>query len=183
MRFQVEVSRFDEATLSHLADPAEYVRRAAGEKAREVAGRLSGFVLGVDTDVVGPDGTVLGKPDSPDHARELLRALSGRTHTVLSALCLLDAHGTDGGITREETALVETHVTFAALSDDAISAYVATGEPYDKAGGYGFQGRALAFVERLDGDPSSVIGLPLATTVRLLEAWNIPLWRAVVSSE
>lgn len=179
----MEVSRFDEATLARLADPKEYVRRAAEEKAREVAGRLSGFVLGVDTDVVSPDGAVLGKPETPDRAREMLRILSGRTHTVLSALCLLDAYGTADGITRQETALVETRVTFATLSPEAIEAYVATSEPYDKAGGYGFQGRAMAFVAKLDGDPSSVIGLPLATTVRLLEGWNIPLWGAVDPTE
>ena len=179
MDFDVEVSRFDEATLAHLADPQEYVLRAAEGKAREVAGRLSGFVLGVDTDVVSPEGIVLGKPESPDRAREMLLTLSGRTHTVLSALCLLDAHGTASGITRRETALVETRVTFARLSEEAIEAYISTDEPYDKAGGYGFQGRAMAFLAKLDGDPSSVIGLPLATTVRLLEGWNIPLWGAV----
>ena len=175
----MEVSRFDEATLAHLADPEEYVRRAAEGKAREVAGRLSGFILGVDTDVVSPDGVVLGKPADPDDARRMLQALSGRTHTVLSALCLLDADGGSGGTVRQETALVETRVTFAPLSNRAIETYIATSEPYDKAGGYGFQGRAMAFIATLDGDPSSVIGLPLATTVRLLEGWNIPLWGAV----
>ncbi len=178
VRFTVAVSRFDEASLLHLTDPSEYVRRAAQGKANEVAGRRVGLVLGVDTDVVAPDGRVLGKPESPEHAHKMLRTLSGETHTVLTAVSLVESAGRTGGIVHQETHLTETQVTFALLTDEAIAAYVATGDPLDKAGSYGFQGGALAFVARLDGDPSSVIGLPLAPVAALLHARGVPLWNA-----
>jgi septum formation protein len=179
VRFTVVVSRFDEATLRHLADPSEYVRRAAEGKALEVAGRRTGLVLGVDTDVVAPSGQVLGKPESPEHAQKMLRMLSGETHTVLTAVTLVESANRLGGdIVHQETHLTETQVTFASLTDEAIAAYVATGDPLDKAGSYGFQGGALAFVARLEGDPSSVIGLPLAPVAALLSARGVPLWNA-----
>jgi septum formation protein len=178
VRFIVAVSRFDEASLASLTDPREYVQRAAQGKAHEVAGRRIGLVLGVDTDVVAPDGRVLGKPESPAHARKMLRTLSGHTHTVLTAVTLIESAGRAGDIVHEETHLTETQVTFASLTDEAIASYVATGDPLDKAGSYGFQGGALAFVARLDGDPSSVIGLPLALVATLLHARGVPLWNA-----
>ena len=174
VRFTVVVSRFDEATLSHLTDPQEYVPLAARGKAREVASRRDGIVLGVDTDVVAPNGAILGKPRDADDAATMLRSLSGKTHRVLSGVCLLRAEG--GIITREAERLVETSVTFTTLPDAAIRAYVATGEPMDKAGAYAIQGGALAFVARVEGDLSSVIGLPLPTVAELLNDFAVPIW-------
>jgi len=179
--FTVVASRFDEETLRELAasDPVAYVRAAAAGKAEEVAKRRAGLILGVDTDVVAPDGTVLGKPADAADAGRMLRSLSGKTHTVYSAVALLESDGR-GGVARRAERLVATRVTFAELSDTAIDAYVATGEPRDKAGAYAVQGRAMPFVTRLDGDPSNVIGLPLATVAAMLEGFGVALWRYTV---
>lgn len=176
VRFTVVVSRFDEATLPRQIDGAEYVRRAAQAKAQEVARRRSGLILGVDTDVVAPDGQILGKPADAEEARRMLRRLSGRTHTVFSGVALMHSDGSADGITDCEIRVVATAVTLAELPDTAIDAYVATGEPLDKAGGYGIQGGAMPFVTRVEGDPSNVIGLPLWTVAEMLAARGVPLW-------
>ncbi len=172
--FLVEVSRFDEDTLRHLTDPAEYVREAARSKAREVASRFAGVILGCDTDVAAPDGTILGKPRDAQDAKAMLRALSGETHRVYSAIALLQSDGLT--VTREEVRVIETRVTFDTLSDAAIDAYVATGDPFDKAGAYGIQSGGLAFVTRIDGDLSNVIGLPLPAVRELLTAFGVALY-------
>jgi len=144
----------------------DYVRRVARDKARagwaQVAGEPGARVLGADTEVVlGED--VFGKPADAADAAAMLARLSGRAHTVLSAVAVIDASG-------EREALSTTEVRFAALSPAQIAAYVATGEPMGKAGAYGIQGRAEAFVEHLSGSYSGVMGLPLHETARLLAA-------------
>ncbi len=180
VRFTVVTSRFDEATLAHLidtasgTDPAEYVRRAAAEKAAEVARRRAGIILGADTDVVAPDGTILGKPRDDDDAARMLRLLSGKTHQVYTGVALLESDGAQ--VTRRDARVVGTEITFGDLSDAAIQAYVATGEPRDKAGAYAIQGGALPFVTRIDGDLSNVIGLPLWTVTEMLADFGVPLW-------
>ena len=145
---------------------ADYVRRVARDKARAgwalVAGEPGARVLGADTEVV-LDDEVFGKPADAADAAAMLRRLSGRTHTVLSAVTVIDAAG-------ERQALSTTEVRFAALADEAIAAYVATGEAMGKAGAYGIQGRAEVFVEHLAGSYSGVMGLPLHETARLLAA-------------
>jgi septum formation protein len=178
--FSVIVSDFDEDSLSYITDGAEYVQEAALAKARVVAERLvhepHAVVLGVDTDVVAPDGAILGKPGTPEEARTMLESLSGKTHSVYSGVAVLGA--TNGQITHEEVQVVETRVTFASLSAQAIAAYIATKEPFDKAGGYGMQGNAMAFVSKIDGDPSNVIGLPLVTVAKMLENAGLRLFAA-----
>ena len=160
----VEPADVDE-TLTDGVDVAAAVAGLAATKARAVAARHQGerlLVLGADTLVV-LDGGPLGKPADPAEAREMLRRLSGREHHVVTGVAIIDtASGTDlGGV---ET----TVVRFRTLSTDEIDAYVATGEPLDKAGAYGIQGGAGAFVEELVGDHSNVVGLPLALVERLL---------------
>jgi septum formation protein len=148
--FDVDAAHVDEGD-----DP----RVNAVEKARAGAARHRGedaVVLGADTEVV-LDGSVLGKPGGEAHAREMLRRLSGRSHAVVTAYALVDC--TTG---RELVRSVETDVTFRHLTDDDIDAYVATGEPLDKAGAYGIQGRGAVLVDRIDGDYFTVVGLPLA---------------------
>jgi septum formation protein len=148
--FDVDAAHVDEGD-----DP----RVNAVEKARAAAARHRGedaVVLGADTEVV-LDGSVLGKPGGEAHAREMLRRLSGRSHAVVTAYALVDC--TTG---RELVRSVETDVTFRHLTDDDIDAYVATGEPLDKAGAYGIQGRGAVLVDRIDGDYFNVVGLPLA---------------------
>lgn len=184
VRFTVVVSRFDEDSLKHLTDPVEYVRAAALGKAREVASRRAGIILGCDTDVVAPDGTILGKPADAADARRILRMLSGNTHSVYSGVALLESQGNgEAGIVREEVRIVQTRVTFSELSDAAIDAYISTGDPFDKAGAYGIQSGGIALVSRLEGDLSNVIGLPLPALRELLESFSFPLWNFASSEE
>jgi len=143
------------------ADPVWLVREHARGKAASVSasGRL---VLGVDTTVT-LDGRVYGKAADREDARGMLRAFAGRTHEVVSGLCLLGP----------EVDVVEhavTRVEFRALSDEAVDDYLATGEWKGRAGAYAIQGRGAALVERIDGDYLNVVGLPAALLLRLLES-------------
>ena len=161
----VEPAHVDES-LDAGVDVAAAVAGLAAAKARAVAARRHGedvLVLGADTLVV-LDDEPLGKPVDEDEARAMLGRLSGREHRVMTGVALVDAStGSDvGGV---ET----TVVRFRTLSTDEIEAYVATGEPLDKAGAYGIQGGAAAFVAELSGDHSNVVGLPLALVQSLLE--------------
>ena len=146
-------------------EPAEaYVRRLAEVKARAVAARISppAIVIAADT-VVVMDGEVLGKPASAEDAGRMLRRLSGRTHQVLTGLAVLKILG---GAARVE--IETTQVTFAPLTEAEIEAYVASGEPLDKAGAYAIQGRGGRFVARVEGCYFNVVGLPLARLYRML---------------
>ncbi len=156
-------------------EPAEdYVRRVAREKAGagllKVVGNPSALVLGSDTEVVldGETGAdeVMGKPADAADATAMLRRLSGRTHKVISAVSLVSP-------SREVAAVSVSKVTFATLGDAQIEAYIATGEPFGKAGGYAIQGGAEVFVTRLDGSYSGVMGLPLHGTAQLLAGFGL----------
>lgn len=163
--FVVEPADVDESELAG-EDAVTYVERVARSKADAIADRLGSLdgtvVLAADT-TVDVDGAILAKPVDDDDARRMLRLLSGRTHLVHTAVVCRHA----GGVAADT---VTTGVTFAALSDADLDRYLALGEHRDKAGAYGMQGAAGAFVERLDGSPTNVIGLPLAQTVALLRA-------------
>jgi septum formation protein len=137
--------------------PAAYARRLARDKARAVPGQ---FVLGADTIVV-LDGRILEKPVDDADALRMLRGLQGRTHTVITAVCLVALGG-------ERHAIDETDVTFRACSDEFLGDYIATGEPHDKAGAYGIQGWGAALVDRIDGDFFGVMGLPVRLVLKLL---------------
>jgi septum formation protein len=181
VRYIVVVSRFNEASLTHLTDPAEYVVCAAEGKAADVAQKRCGVVLGVDTDVVAPDGSILGKPKDSDDAKRILRLLSGKTHSVFTGVAVVESNA-HGEILRKKTSVTQTLVTFAPLPDAAIDSYVATGDPMDKAGAYGLQGRAMAFITRIEGDHTSVIGLPLWTVAEMLSEFGVPLWENTVTT-
>lgn len=144
--------------------PADYVRRVAHEKAAagllRVGGKRGALVLGADTEVI-LDDEVFGKPRDDEEAALMLRRLSGRTHRVMSAVSLLSA-------SREARAVSVSEVTFAAINEAQIAAYVATGEPAGKAGAYAIQGGAEMFVRHLSGSYSGVMGLPLHETATLL---------------
>lgn len=145
-----------------------YVARMAEAKALALQSGAHGskisprYVLGADTTVVCDD-LILGKPDDALAAVAFLRRLSGRSHQVLSAVCLAGPNGA-------RTLLQQSTVTFMPLSDLQISRYVASGEPMDKAGGYAIQGLAAAFISDLRGSYSGVMGLPLAETAELLRS-------------
>jgi septum formation protein len=164
--FETVAADVDETQLA--GEPAEdYVRRLAGWKAGRVAASHPGrAVLGADTTVV-VDGEVFGKPaDAADAARMLAR-LSGRSHLVLTGVCLISPDG------NAETAAAVTTVEFRPLTADEISGYVQTGEPMDKAGAYAIQGGAAGFVSRLDGPYDNVVGLPVALIQGMCRARGI----------
>ena len=137
--------------------PQAYVERLAREKAASVAGPL---VLGADTTVV-VDGEVLEKPVDATDALRMLRRLQGRVHQVITAIALKTP---DSMLSATDV----TAVTFRPADDDVLRAYVATGEPMDKAGAYGIQGYGAALVERIDGDFFGVMGLPVRLVLDLL---------------
>jgi len=144
--------------------PVQYARRSAEAKAVAVSREApDAVVLGADT-VVAIDETSLGKPADAADACRMLAALAGRSHWVHTAVSAARA----GEVLGSEVA--STQVFFRALSSDEIEAYVATGEPLDKAGAYGIQGRGAALVERIEGCYSNVVGLPLSRTRELLIA-------------
>jgi nucleoside triphosphate pyrophosphatase len=143
------------------AEPRHGVRALALDKARRVASkRPRAVVIGADTAVV-VRGLRLGKPRDADEAREMLGRLQGRTHEVWTGLAVVRGR-------EARTAAECTKVSFARLSDSDIQAYARSGEPLDKAGGYGIQGLAGQFVRRIDGDYTNVVGLPLARLRALL---------------
>lgn len=163
--FEVIVSGLEEAPWPG-EKPASYALRNAGDKGREVLGRVEGDVaiVAADTIVVLGD-RILEKPRDADEAKAMLRELSGREHEVITGLCVLSRRGTD---LRFQADAVRTAVVFRALSETEIAAYVATGEPMDKAGAYAIQGGAAAFVVETRGSYSNVVGLPLDELRRML---------------
>jgi len=161
--FECQAADIDEAPLSN-EQPSDYVCRMSAEKAARVW--IPGtVVLGADTTVVCK-GRVMQKPDSFADAEGMLRSLSGLTHDVMTSVTLMSD-------VRVTTELVHTRVEFAELSSELIAQYLATDEPWDKAGAYGIQGLAGSFVKRLEGSYSGVVGLPLSETRTLLEAAGI----------
>ena len=147
--------------------PTDYVRRLAQEKAFAVTIQAGEVVLGADT-VVVVDSLVLEKPiDSRDAAR-MLGLLSGREHEVITGICLRSD-------TRKIVDVATTRVRFVPLTREEIEAYVASGEPMDKAGAYAIQGLASKFVDRIDGCYSNVVGLPVALVYRCLKEIE-PYW-------
>lgn len=166
VRYGVCVAAVDEAALPGEA-PAAYVERLARAKAVAVVPQAGGLpVLGADTTVV-IDECILGKPADARDAANMLRRLAGRAHRVLTAVAV--CHG-DRLLSRVSV----TQVWFAALDDARIDRYLATGESFDKAGGYAIQGFGAALVTRIDGSYSGVVGLPLVETCALLDAFGVP---------
>lgn len=145
---------------------SENVPSAAGETASNDVVTL----IGADT-VVVLDGKVLGKPDGEEGAVRMLRALSGRSHQVYTGVSLLLIR--DGALTAEEKFHVCTDVTMREMTEEEIRRYVATGEPMDKAGAYGIQGKAAVFISGISGDYYNVVGLPICElTTRLRRLWK-----------
>jgi len=157
--FTVRAADVDESVLAG-ENPADYVRRLAKAKAYAVECNGDETVLGADTTVV-IDGEILAKPADVSDARRMLERLSGRRHEVLTGVCLRRGAAAS-------CECVATGVVFAPLSPSEIAAYVASGEPMDKAGAYAIQGLASKFVERIEGDYFNVMGLPVALVYRML---------------
>ena len=165
------------AGIEEIQGPAEtgedYVVRVAREKAAAgLAARLPGDlrpVLGADTEVLLGE-RVLGKPASREEGLAMLTQLSGRSHEVLCAVAVNDG-------TRERVALSRTRVSMRVLAPAEIAAYWESGEPCDKAGAYAIQGLAAAFIERIEGSYTGVVGLPLFETAELLRGFGIAGWQ------
>ncbi|HTA78635.1 MAG TPA: Maf family protein [Terracidiphilus sp.] len=165
--FAVQPAHIPEEPLPN-EEAIAYVTRLARQKAEAVFHQLSSEqsaalqVLGADTTVC-VDNQILGKPADAADAARMLRLLSGRTHRVITGVAVVTT-------SRTEVAAEITGVRFLALSEEDIAAYVATGEPMDKAGAYAIQGRAARWIPRIVGDYSNVVGLPLALVATILES-------------
>jgi septum formation protein len=164
--FEVSPADVDESVRAGES-PIEYVKRLAREKALAVLEVASegAVVLGADTTVV-VDGETLGKPADDAEARRMLQRLSGRRHQVMTGVCVA-VRNADGAATADVEAEV-TEVQFAAMSAEDIAAYVASGEPMDKAGAYAIQGRASRWIPRIEGCYFNVVGLPVARVCEML---------------
>ncbi len=156
-------------------EPRTFVERLARAKARRIARhRLEDFILGADTTVV-VNNEMLNKPMDAADAARMLRMISGRTHQVMTGVCVISPPAkaqlrTENRELRTELVRSElTSVSFEPLSQDDIDFYVSTGEPMDKAGAYGIQGIASRWISRIDGDYSNVVGLPVALVYRMLD--------------
>jgi septum formation protein len=170
LTFEVERADIDE-TPRNGESPKGYVKRLAKEKANVVAKRLNRqdvLVLAADTTVVhGKD--ILGKPKDAEHAFAMLKQLAGKEHEVFTAIAVAGTH--------HDTFLVETKVTFRDATDEELRWYVRTGEPMDKAGAYAIQGIGAFLVERINGSPTNVIGLPVPETLWMLARGGVrPNW-------
>ena len=170
IEFEVLPSDIDESVVEGEL-PADYVVRLAREKAAACLRALRDNnaemlpVLAADT-TVSIDGLILGKPENDEEARAMLQRMSGQSHEVHTGIAVATAYGM-------ETALSTTHVQMALLSESDIAAYVASGEPRDKAGAYGIQGLAGAFIRHIEGSYSGVMGLPIYETSQLLKGAGV----------
>ena len=167
LSFSIEHADVDESVLSG-EDPEEHTLRLAREKAKAVALRRGpAIVIGADT-VVVVDGRILGKPADLEDAQRMLFLLSGREHRVISGVAVL---ASDRGALDVRNAV--TAVRFRTLGRDEVAAYVATGEPLDKAGAYGIQGRGALLVESIRGCYFNVVGLPLSLLGTMLAPYGV----------
>ncbi|HEU5139730.1 MAG TPA: Maf family protein [Bacillales bacterium] len=165
LSFDISVSTVDESIDNHLT-PEEAVQSLALRKANDVASRFAdAVVLGADT-IVSVDGSMLGKPRDAQEAKAMLRCLSGRQHTVYTGVALVSAEQTSHFY-------AETEVRFWDLTEDDLDGYISSGEPFDKAAGYGIQGLGATLVKEIQGDYYTVVGLPLSRTVRALRNFGI----------
>lgn len=172
VRFEVRIADVDERHLPSES-PEQYVQRLATDKANAIWQSLSEGnrhpVLGADTTVCIA-GEILGKPTDKDEGIAMLRRLSGQQHEVMSGIAVIgEIHSVCVNVSQ---------VSFRELSDAEIEAYWETGEPQGKAGSYGIQGYAAAFISELHGSYSGVMGLPLYETAKLLSNHNIPFWQS-----
>ncbi|MDD6762801.1 MAG: Maf family protein [Clostridiales bacterium] len=165
--FSVVVSDADEASVDRDVPPEIYVQELAllkaASTAKKITDRKDAIVISADTVVVN-NGAILGKPDSEAEAERMLSELSSRTHQVFTGICVLrirDAYTV--------CKAVRTDVTFKELSKEKIRRYIDSGEPMDKAGAYGIQGRGAMLAERINGDYFNVVGLPVSALSDILE--------------
>lgn len=169
LKFTVEVSDYEEKPIPGVV-PSEFVETLSLEKAKAIAkNHDDAIIIGADTIVV-LDNQILGKPKTKEDAREMLKKLSGNTHSVFTGFTIIDTVNK-----RTITNHVETKIRFKNLSEEEISAYIETEEPMDKAGAYGVQDRGALFVEYIEGDYASVMGLPILKIFEILKTLGIDI--------
>ena len=169
--FTVRVADIDE-TMDADKAPFDEVARVSRMKAQAVARKPGDVVIAADTIVVC-GGKVLGKPRNEDDAFRILSLLSGRDHEVMTGMTVLRG---DEIVTHTEV----TKIHFRQLHPDEIRAYIATGEPMDKAGAYGIQGGAALFADQMEGDYYNVMGLPVCRLAMILRSFGLPIWGVTV---
>lgn len=173
--FRVLPGEVDEGSVEFNGTPAEKAEKLAQLKASAVAEKVKkGLVLGADTIVVC-SGTIFGKPVDGNEARRMLESLSGREHSVITGIALVDA---EKGHAR--TGHEVTKVRFSRLSAKEIDAYIGTGEYADKAGAYAVQGKGAFFVDGIDGCYSNVVGLPLKKLYNMLPEFGVSVWDGLI---
>ena len=164
--FDVFVSDADESSISTELSPGLYVQELALLKASDVCGKIDGknaLIISADT-IVYANGKILGKPRDEEDAKRMLEMLSGTSHSVFTGICVMRKRNAFS-VCRN----AETKVYFKALTKEKIDSYVKTGEPMDKAGAYGIQGRGCVLVDKIEGDFFNVVGLPVSTLTDVLE--------------
>ncbi len=170
--FQAIPSNITEVIPKSFVAPEDLVIKLALHKASNVASKLGrGLVIGADTLVVFGD-TIFGKPLNQDEAVKMLATLSGKFHSVYTGIALIQV-----STGRIETGFAETKVKFRPVSLEEIQSYVATGEPLDKAGAYGIQGKGGVLVEGIEGCYFNVVGLPLSKLVEMLQKFQVSIWQ------
>jgi septum formation protein len=169
VKFQIRVSDCEEIITKTI--PHEIVMELSAQKAADISSHLTEtekedcIIIGADT-IVAYQNQILGKPSSPENAYEMLRFLSGNIHQVYTGVTLIKY---EHGIRRQKSFYEKTDVYFYPLTDEKIHAYVASGNCMDKAGAYGIQCEAAAFVKKIDGDYNNVVGLPIARLLQEME--------------
>jgi septum formation protein len=169
LKFTVEVSDYEENPIPGMS-PSVFVETLSLGKAKAVAkNHNDAIIIGADTIVV-LDNQILGKPKTKEDAMQMLKKLSGNTHAVFTGFTIIDTANK-----KTITNHVETKIRFKKLSKEEIAAYIETGEPMDKAGAYGVQDRGALFVEHIEGDYSSVMGLPILKIFEILKEFGIDI--------
>lgn len=168
--FEIEVSNFPEESvkIADFDEPEDYVATIATGKALVVQQQFPDALIIASDTMVYLDGVFHGKPKDLDHAREMIKKLRGNTHTVYTAVVMLD-----GETGENRTEIVESKVRFAHFPDEQLEKYINTSEPYDKAGGYALQGFAQQFVEDVEGSAANVIGFPILRVRDMLEELGV----------
>lgn len=167
LKFEVIPSHAKETITKEL--PGEVVEELSLQKAQDVAGQIpDGIIIGSDT-IVWQDGHIMGKPHDRAQAYEMLHSLQGNVHSVFTGVTVIVKEST--GPEKRHTFHCETKVHVCPMTDDEINTYIATGEPMDKAGAYGIQGRFAAWVEAIEGDYNTVVGLPVCALWQVLKQY------------
>lgn len=167
LEFKIDPSNYEE-DMSLRVEPRELAEYLSLGKAKDVAQRHKGSVIISADTIVAVDDEVFGKPKTPERAKYMLQKLSSRAHSVITGFTIIDTE-----TNRQISKSVETKVYFKDISEEEMNAYIASGEPLDKGGGYAIQGLAALFVEKIEGDYFNIVGLPILALITELKKFGI----------